>query len=131
MSRCLWTPVSDNVAEGQWRYYTVDNPANVSGLQVTLDNLSADIDLYANHGTSPSLNTYACRPYAGGTTAETCTLTPGDGGGVVVGVYGYRSGSFRLTLTTTGTPPLTTPMAAVAVETTQATAAVATLAMTA
>lgn len=93
------SPVVASLRQGQWRYFTVDNTAGSTDLTVTLDGLTADLDLYLREGQPPNLDAYDCRPWQGGMTAESCELTAASGDSVIIGVYGYSAGQYRITLT--------------------------------
>lgn len=84
------------VAQGEWDYYRVETTAPDALLQISLTNLSGDVDLYASKSNMPSENQYDCRPYEDGLTDETCYLTQASGSWII-GVRGYTSGSYTLT----------------------------------
>jgi peptidyl-Lys metalloendopeptidase len=65
----LGSPITGNLAAGQWAYYEVSGASNIS-----LFNLSADLDLYVGNGARPTTSNYQCRPFAGGSATETCTV---------------------------------------------------------
>ncbi len=88
--------INASIAQGQWTYYTVGNTSAFSSLNITLTNLSADIDLYTRVGGEPNLAVYDCRPWNGGNTNELCNVAATDD--VIIGVYGYRAGSYRLSV---------------------------------
>jgi len=91
--------VSGSVSIGDWVYYQIDAAASDSEIKVELSNLSADVDLYVREGSLPTIGAYDCRPYSGSTNSETCTLANAEAVTWYIGVYGYRSGSFRLKAT--------------------------------
>lgn len=78
------------VEQYNWKYFSVSN-AN----QITLYNLSNDVDLYVKSGSSnPTDIDYDCRPYAGGRNQESCVLDSDTN--YQIGIYGYHSGRFML-----------------------------------
>jgi len=92
---------SSSVSNGYWRYYKIT--AN-SGATVTVDmtGLSSDIDLYVKKGSQPTLSSYDARPYYGGTTSESATVTIDSSTTVYIGVYGYTSSGFNIKATVSG-----------------------------
>ncbi|MEA3191212.1 MAG: serine protease [Thermoplasmata archaeon] len=102
------TAVSFSIATGQEKFYKIDVPAGKSQLVVEMTgpacgllSCSVDADLYTRLGSKPTDTTYACRPYASGST-ETCTHSSPAAGYWYVRVYGY-SGSGTVTLKATYT----------------------------
>ena len=65
----LGESVTQVLEAGQWVYYEVSGASEIS-----LFNLSADLDLYVGNGARPTTSNYQCRPFAGGSAAETCTV---------------------------------------------------------
>lgn len=88
----LGTPVSGTLDTGEWHYYQVTGAAEVS-----LYDLSADLDLYIRDDATPTTSNFDCRPYSSGTENETCAIT--GSGTVYIGVRGYRAGSYSLLAT--------------------------------
>ena len=82
--------VNSYVSNGSWKYYKVNGGANA----IKLFNLQSDLDLYVKAGRRPTRGNYDCRPYAGGTTAETCQVSPNQV--IYIGVYGFTGSSFSL-----------------------------------
>lgn len=98
------TSISDEVERSGWQYYRLvtDTPSNA--LNVTLDRLDADIDVYVREGQIPAGDPAGgansdCYSLSGGTTAEACGVALAGSQVWYVGVYGYEAGSFRLTAT--------------------------------
>ncbi|MFK7863754.1 MAG: M35 family metallo-endopeptidase [Pseudohongiellaceae bacterium] len=85
----LGTAVDGNLEAGQWRYFEVESASEIS-----LYNLTADLDLYVGNGARPTSNNFQCRPFFGGTAAETCTVDAGAK--TIFGVTGAASGTFSL-----------------------------------
>ncbi|MCU0753597.1 MAG: PPC domain-containing protein [Xanthomonadales bacterium] len=81
-----------------FRDYVAVLPAGATNLVVTLDQLSADLDLYVRLGQAPDLGTFDCRPFQSGTTTEQCSVASPAAGSWFVRVYGFATGpqSFRV-----------------------------------
>jgi hypothetical protein len=88
--------VSESVAYQNWANYKIAASSSDTQLLVDMTNLSADVDLYVKQGAMPTLSSYDCRPYRGGTTSESCTLTNSGSNDWYIAVYGYQAGSFDL-----------------------------------
>ncbi len=56
-----------------------------------------DADLYVRAGSAPSMSSYDCRPYLGG-SQESCTITLTAPANIYVMVYGYDAGSSAFVL---------------------------------
>ncbi len=101
------------VAKNAWKHYGPFNVAAGKTLTATLSG-DGDADLYVRKGAAPTLTSYDCRPYQGG-TAESCSVV--GGGAVYVSVNGYATSStFALAITYTegtGTTPPVDPPASV------------------
>lgn len=91
--------VSGFVAQGEWSGYRIEAASSDTGLRVDLTGLSDDVDLYVKKGSQPTLSDCDCRPYKGGTAAETCTMTNGGAATWYIGVYGYHAGSYTIEAT--------------------------------
>ncbi len=90
-------PEEGSVAPGEWVYYRISSSDTDTKLEVTLTNLSNDVDLYVRAGVIPTLNEYDCRPYYTGTSEETCTLTNIGAQTWYIGIRGYEAGSYTIT----------------------------------
>jgi hypothetical protein len=53
-----------------FRDYLALLPAGATNLVVTMDQLTADLDLYVRFGQAPNLTTFDCRPFLPGTLTE-------------------------------------------------------------
>jgi peptidyl-Lys metalloendopeptidase len=84
----LGASVTSNLESGQWLYYEVSGASEIS-----LFNMSADIDLYIGNSARPTASNYQCRPFSGGTTSETCNVDASKK--TFIGVQGV-AGSFSL-----------------------------------
>jgi hypothetical protein len=91
--------VSGNVGQGDWVYYTIEASAEATVLDVTMSNLSADVDLYVKKGAKPTLDSYDCRPYEGNLSKESCVLKNTSAGTWYIAINGYKSGTFSLKAT--------------------------------
>jgi serine protease len=63
------------------RFFKIAIPAGASNLRIEISGGSGDADLYVRAGNQPSISTYDCRPYLGG-SSETCVVAA-----PAVGVY--------------------------------------------
>lgn len=81
-----------------FREYVAVLPAGASNLAITLDNLTADLDLYVRFGQTPDLSNFDCRPFASSTNPETCSFASPGTGSYFIRVYGFATGlqSFRI-----------------------------------
>jgi lysophospholipase L1-like esterase len=87
---------TDTVALHQWRYYSITASSSDTTLDVTINNLSRDVDLYVLKGAQPTLTAYDCRPYAGGTNVETCSMANSEQVTWHIGVYGFTAASYTI-----------------------------------
>jgi pimeloyl-ACP methyl ester carboxylesterase len=67
----LSTVKEGNIEQGTWQYFTVDVPADVM-LNITLSNLSGDVDLYVRQSDFPTKFEYQCRSNESNTQTEKC-----------------------------------------------------------
>jgi len=74
-------------------------------VDVLLDNLSGDIDLYVRIGSQPDIDAgvYDCSSTNSGTEDEWCSVSVGEDTTVYVSVYGYEAGDYTLTAMVTDT----------------------------
>ncbi len=86
---------SNSVAQGEYNYYTIENPQGLNQALIELRNLSADIDLYTATGTLPTTSVNGCSSTNGGVQSENCSLSLAAGTSYI-GVYGYRAGSYTV-----------------------------------
>lgn len=93
-------PVTGSVEAGAWSYFRVTGAAEIS-----LSNLTADLDLYIGDGANPTATSYACRPFSSGTATETCAVSnPSDT--TFIGVNAFSAaGSFSLLARAQGAAP--------------------------
>jgi hypothetical protein len=87
------------VLQGEWVYYQISTSSSDTQIEVALTELSDDLDLYVRNGALPTLSSYDCRPYLGGTDSETCTLANSGANTWYIGVHGYRTGNFTVKAT--------------------------------
>ncbi|MEM6987215.1 MAG: PPC domain-containing protein, partial [Pseudomonadota bacterium] len=88
------TQQTASIGLGEWQYYRVQNTAGIAAANVTLSNLSADIDLYTSANGFPSLSDFDCRSYRSGTANEDCVENLTND--TIIAVYGYRAGTYTL-----------------------------------
>lgn len=94
---------TQQIGQSGYRFYQVDNPADLPLTVATLSELSADIDLYARAGSLPSVQAYDCASTLSGTRQESClVLLDQPLGPVYLGVHGYQSGYYQLGLSDPG-----------------------------
>jgi|GEM_PF-2220853 len=89
---------SRDVLDNQWRYYAVEGLTEDDLLQVSLSALSADLDLYVKQGERPTLERYDCRSWNGDQQDESCQISGVAGETSYIGVYGYRAGSYTVSM---------------------------------
>lgn len=94
--------VSFSVTQGQKKYYKFNVPSGSSTLQVRMTNVSGDPDLYTRSGSRPTTSTYACRPYYGSGSSETCIHNSPSPGYWYMMIRGYSTGSGSLTASYSG-----------------------------
>ncbi|WDE12475.1 DNRLRE domain-containing protein [Thalassomonas haliotis] len=88
-SDCGGLSESDLAAEkGSWLHYSVDVPAGMSSLQVTIAGGSGDADLYVRKGSQPTSSDYDCRPWVDGNT-ESCSQDNPEAATWFISIYGY------------------------------------------
>jgi serine protease len=73
-----------------WDHYTVDIPAGMSSLTVTMSGGSGDADLYVKQISQPTTSSYDCRPYKNGNN-EVCTFTNPTSGTWYISLRGYSA----------------------------------------
>lgn len=89
--------------KGEWHFYTIEADQD-DVLQVDLQPLNFDIDLYVKSGSDPSVLDYDCRSTNVLTLPEQCTVpTPADGTVWHIGVYApgtltNSGGAYELTM---------------------------------
>ena len=77
-----------SVSRRAWKYYTVEVPAGMATLNVSISGGSGDADLYVRKGAKPTSSSYDCRPYKNGNT-ESCPFTNPAADTWHIGIYGY------------------------------------------
>lgn len=77
-------------ARRAWDHYTIDIPAGMSSLTVTMSGGSGDADLYVREGAQPTTSSYDCRPYKSGNN-ETCTFTNPNATTWYISLRGYSA----------------------------------------
>jgi vibriolysin len=88
---------SGSVASGAWSPTYSFSVVAGTQFKVVMTG-TGDPDLYVRWGAAPTTTSYNCRPYTSG-ASETCTLTaPAGTTAAYVGVRGYTSGTYNLTI---------------------------------
>jgi serine protease len=87
---------------GNWLYYTLDVPAGMATLDLSIAGGTGDADLYIRQAAKPTTSTYDCRPYKTGNT-ENCSFTNPQAGTWNIGIRAYSSFT-GLTLSTSYQP---------------------------
>jgi hypothetical protein len=92
-------------SQAGWRYYYVDLPAGSTNLVADLFGMTADLDLYVRRNAKPTLASWDCRPYTGGTTSEQCTFASPASGRWWIGVNNFDTGTMAYSVRATWTNP--------------------------
>ncbi|MCJ8274310.1 MAG: M4 family metallopeptidase, partial [Psychrosphaera sp.] len=79
-----------NLANGEWKHYTLEVPAGASDLVATITGGTGDADLYVNHGSQSTYSNYDCRPYKVG-NEETCSFATPTAGTWHIDIHGYTA----------------------------------------
>ncbi len=79
-----------SVGRRSWQHYTLDVPAGMAELSVTISGGRGDADLYLKYGNTPSAGSYDCRPSLNG-NEETCVISNPEAGVWHMSVYGFRA----------------------------------------
>jgi len=90
------SPQNGSIAQGEMTYYKIAGSDQYT--EITLDQLSADLDLYVKVGEKPTVDNFDAKSSKGSTKTE-YSLLPVDAEhrDVYIGVYGYRAGNYRIT----------------------------------
>lgn len=91
--------------QGTWRYYYFDLAAGSTNLVADLFGMSADVDLYVRRNAKPTLASWDCRPYVGGTTSEQCVFASPASGRWWIGVVNFATGTMSFTVRASWTKP--------------------------
>ena len=89
---------SGTINQGDTQYYKITTTTN-QNLDVLLNQLSADTDLYVKIGTQPTLNNYDCKSDNGDQENETCLLNIEQNSTVFIAVYGFESAQYSVKAT--------------------------------
>ena len=79
-----------NIARRAWQHYTLDVPAGMAQLTVTIGGGKGDADLYVKYGSQPGSASYDCRPSKNG-NEESCVINNPQAGVWHMSVYGFRA----------------------------------------
>ncbi|WP_024605264.1 thrombospondin type 3 repeat-containing protein [Pseudoalteromonas sp. TAE79] len=88
-----------DISQGQWQYFTVEAPENRI-LNITLFNLSGDIDLYVEEDDFPTKFEYQCRSNLGTTQNESCAIRVHQSATYHIGILAKEGATFNLLATT-------------------------------
>lgn len=89
--------VNVDLLQNEKKCYIINVSAKALGLNLTLNNISTDLDLYTNFASPATQSSWDCRPYEGGTGEEICNHPSPSSGDWYVMVHGSSAGSGRLT----------------------------------
>jgi vibriolysin len=78
-------------SQGGSLFYTIDLPANATGIKVTTSGGSGDADLYGKIGSAPNGSADATFKSEGATTAETISIPNGTTGKLFVQLFAYST----------------------------------------
>jgi hypothetical protein len=84
------TTANVDIGYRDWVYETIDVPDGVTMLSASITGGSGDADLYLNHQTVPTRNSFDCRPYLWG-NEESCTVDAPASGQWFTGVRAYST----------------------------------------
>ena len=90
--------INDKVDQKTWCYYRIPQPANECQYTVKMHDLSDDADLYLRQNDLPTLQNWDFRPYKGLRQTETIIFHAKKSSLWYVGIYGYQSASFKISL---------------------------------
>ncbi|MBY6204155.1 pre-peptidase C-terminal domain-containing protein [Halomonas denitrificans] len=98
--------VTGNGPYDDWMFFYIETGTMPVDVTVTLHGLGADADLYLRAGSKPTARTWACRPFIGGSTSETCEISTTSPERIDIGVVNWDAGTtdFLVTATMTETP---------------------------
>lgn len=89
--------VLHSISKGKWRYYSINTSASKAIIE--LSSLSNDVDLYVKVGSKPTMSSYLCRPYLGGSSSETCTINLNSSTTIYIGIDGYEASHYSIQAT--------------------------------
>ena len=89
-----------SVALAAMNYYKI-SAQNGDSVEIIMDQLSADADMYVKLGSEPTRASHDCTSLNGSQNSERCQLDISANTDVFIGVYGYRAADYDLTATRT------------------------------
>jgi hypothetical protein len=98
------TTQTADVAQGAWKHFAPVTVVAGKPFTVALTG-TGDGDLYVAFGAQPTTSTYACRPYADGSTEECALTVPAGATQAFVAVHGYTAANVNVAITTTTDAP--------------------------
>ena len=96
--------ISDDIQKLEKRYYKINLPKQ-QNIQVTLEDLDDDLDLYLQRGKLPTLTSYDCRSIKSKTNNELCNYEPQDDSIIYILVYGFKASHYTLKVNNTKNEP--------------------------
>ena len=99
-------PKNGSVAYNAMKYYKIHVGANKT-VDVVMDQLTADADLYVQVDSKPLTSKSACKSTKGGTNREECKFSIRASGDIHIGILGFRASDYRIKATITTTPNTT------------------------
>lgn len=80
------------VGRKKWKHYTIDIPAGMKTLDVTMSGGTGDADMYIKRGAQPTTSSYDCRPYETGNN-EACNFNNPVADTWHISIFGYSAAS--------------------------------------
>jgi len=96
---------SGSVTLEEMNYYKIP-VQNGQDVEIIMNQLSADADLYVKIGSTPTRDSHDCTSLNGSINSERCVLSIGANSDVFIGVYGYRAADYDITATVTESNPV-------------------------
>ncbi len=91
--------IDGNITQGKWQYFTVTSPTDIM-LDISLYNLSGDVDLYVRQNESPTKFEYQCRSNLSNTQTEKCSERVQQVTTYNIGLLAREDSTYSLSATT-------------------------------
>ncbi|MFT6153514.1 MAG: pimeloyl-ACP methyl ester carboxylesterase [Bermanella sp.] len=91
--------ISDNIFQNKWQYFVVNSPAEIM-LNISLEYLSGDVDLYVQQNKMPTKFDYQCRSNLSNNQAEKCLERVTEGGSYYIALFAREDSNFKLSVIT-------------------------------
>ncbi|ABM02271.1 peptidase domain protein [Psychromonas ingrahamii 37] len=91
--------ISDDIFQNKWQYFVVNSPAEIM-LNISLEYLSGDVDLYVQQNKIPTKFDYQCRSNLSNTQAEKCIERVTEGGVYYIALFAREDSNFKLSVIT-------------------------------